>query len=92
MPDIDVFTLWRWMLFIVVTIYTLIVLGQTLWGYYAWLWSGDRYTTILRRYVLVHTLRVRAGTFGPDLAVCGLLCVVLGLLAWLHVMAVHRLL
>jgi len=82
--EIDFFTLWRWMLALVVMIYSGIVLWQTAAGYWVWLSSGDRYTGILRRYLMVHSLRVRARAFGADIAVCLLLCVTLGLLGWLH--------
>jgi hypothetical protein len=84
--EIDFFTLWRWLLAVVVTVYSLIIITQTLWSYGVWLSSGDRYTAILRRYLVVQSLRLRLRAFAADLAVCGLLCGALLLLGWLHVL------
>lgn len=76
------------MLAVVVTVYSVIVLWQTCASYWVWLSAGDRYTGILRRYVMVHSLRVKLRTFGGDIAVSVLLCVCLGLLGWLHFLGV----
>lgn len=84
--DVDLFSLWRWMLFLLVGIYSTIVIAQAAWGWYVYLSPSDPYMTILRRYVVLHSLRVRLRTFGGDLGVCALLLVTLGLLGWLHLM------
>lgn len=84
--DIDLFSLWRWMLFVVVSVYSIIVIAQSAWGWYVYLSPSDPYMSILRRYVLVHSLRVRIRAFGADLGICALLLVVMGLIGWLHVL------
>ncbi len=40
--------------------------------------------TIVRRYLIIHALRLRFKTFWGDVIICGLLCVVFGLLWRLH--------
>lgn len=89
LPDIDIFTLWRWLLAVVVTLYATIVMVQTAWSYYVWLSAEDRYTAILRRYVAVQSLRVRVRAFAGDLAVCAGLLLILTLLGWLHWLGVN---
>ena len=89
LPDIDIFSVWRWLLAVVVTVYATIVLAQSAWGYYVWLAAEDRYTAILRRYIAVQSLRVRLRKFAADLCICAGLVVILGLLGWLHWLGVH---
>ncbi|MGN6627402.1 MAG: hypothetical protein ACTHLN_12355 [Tepidisphaeraceae bacterium] len=84
MPDIDPFNFFRWVVCIVVTVYYSIVMAEQGWAWYVWLMSEDRYITILRRYVIVHGLRLRFRTFWGDVLICLLLCVVFGLLFWAH--------
>ena len=84
MPDIDPFTFFRWGLFIVVSVYVSIVSIQQGYSWYVWLMSEDRYIAVLRRYVIVHGLRLRFATFWGDVLICGLLCIVFVLLFWAH--------
>lgn len=81
MPHIDFFNFFRYFLGTIVTIYATIVTLQSLWGWYVWLAGGDKYISMLRRYVVVHGLRLRVRAFWGDVIVCGLLCVVF-LLLW----------
>jgi hypothetical protein len=76
MPDVDFFNFFRWTLGTIVTIYATIITAQSLWGWWVWLAGDDKHMTMLRRYVLVHGLRLRFMTFWGDVIVCGLLCVV----------------
>ncbi|GIW75568.1 MAG: hypothetical protein KatS3mg104_0631 [Phycisphaerae bacterium] len=73
MPEIDLFNFFRWALFIFVSIYCTLITVQSLWGWYVWLASDDRYMTILRRYVILHGLRLR---FKNVLGGCADLCAV----------------
>jgi len=76
MPQFDPFNTFRWGLMVVVTIYCTIVMAQQGWSWYVWLMTDDRYITMLRRYVLVHGLRLRFATFWGDVLICVLLCFV----------------
>lgn len=84
MPDIDPFNFFRWGLFIVVSVYCTIVTVQQSWSWYVWLMSEDRYIAVLRRYVIVHGLRLRFKTFWGDVIICMLLGFVFLLLFWAH--------
>ena len=48
---------------------------KSLWGWYTWLAGSDKYMTMLRRYVIVHGLRLRFKTFWGDVLICLLLCI-----------------
>jgi hypothetical protein len=81
MPQIDPFNFFRWWLGWIVTIYASIVTLQSLWGWYVWLAGQDKYIGMLRRYLIVHGLRLRVRTFWGDVLICVLLCVAF-LLLW----------
>ena len=85
MPYDDLFTFFRYVLAWIVTIYATIVTLQSLWGWYVWLKGQDRYTGMLRRYLIVHGLRLRFSAFWGDVLICLLLCVVFVLLWRAHV-------
>ncbi len=92
MIDVDFFNFWRYLLATVVTIYATVVTLQSLWGWYVYLSSADKFTTIARRYLVLHGLRLRIKTFGPDLLICLLLCVAFGLIWRLHGLIAERML
>ena len=73
MPDVDFFNFFRWALGTVVTVYATVLTLQSLWGWYLFLAGQDRYIGMLRRYLLVHGLRLRFKAFWGDVIVCGLL-------------------
>lgn len=75
MPDVDFFNFFRYALGTVATIYATVLTLQSLWGWYIWLAGGDRYISLLRRYVVVHGLRLRFTSFWGDVIVCILLSV-----------------
>lgn len=77
----SLFTFFRWLAFVFVTIYVTITTAQSLWGWYVFLWQRDRYMNILRSYVIVHGLRLRVRSFAGDAVVCVLLGVAF-LLMW----------
>ncbi len=75
MPRIDFFNFFRYVLGTIVTVYATVVTLQSMWGYYVWLTSGEKYISLLRRYVIVQGLRLRFKTFWGDVLICLLLCV-----------------
>lgn len=75
MPEVDFFHFFRKGVGWVATIYATVVTLQSLYGWWVYLAAGDRYTGMMRRYLLVQAVRLRVRRFAGDLAVCGLLCV-----------------
>ena len=73
--NLDAFDFFRWVVSIIATIYATVVTLQSLWGWYVVLSGSDKYVTILRRYLVVHSLRLRFKTFWGDVLICLLLCV-----------------
>jgi hypothetical protein len=71
----DLFTFYRFWLGWIVTIYASVLTVRSLWGWYVWLAGQDRHISLVRRYILVHGLRLRLTSFFGDLVVCLLLCV-----------------
>ena len=71
----DPFRFFRFFLGIVATVYATVITLQSLWGWYVWLAGNDRYISLVRRYVLVHGLRLRFKTFWGDDLVCILLTI-----------------
>ena len=63
------------MLAIIATVYATVITLQSLWGWYVWLTGSDRYVSLVRRYLIVHGLRLRVRAFWGDVIICGLLCV-----------------
>jgi hypothetical protein len=82
MPDL--FDFFRYSLAWVVTIYASIITLQSLWGWYVWLAGSDKYVSLIRRYVIVHGLRLRIRAFGGDVVICLLLTVAFFLLWRAH--------
>ena len=81
----DLFHVFRWLLSIIAGVYATIITVQSLWGWYVWLAGPDKYTSMLRRYVIVHGLRLRFRAFWGDVAVCIGLSVIFLLLWRAHV-------
>ena len=52
------------------TIYATVITLQSLWGWYVWLAGSDRYIGLLRRYLIVHGLRLRFTAFWGDVIIC----------------------
>ncbi len=84
MPEIDFFDFFRYALGTVVTIYASIVTLQSLWSWYVWLAGRDKYISLVRRYVVVHGLRLRIRAFWGDVLICILLCVTFLILCHAH--------
>ena len=85
MPNVDFFNFWRWLLFIVGTVYFCVITAQSLYGWYVWLGGGERYVSMVRQYVIVHGLRLRFKTFWGDVLICVLLTVAFLILWRAHV-------
>ena len=84
MPRIDFFDFFRYVLGTIVTVYATVITLQIGWGWYLYLRGGDKYMTVLRRYLVVHGLRLRFKTFWGDVIICLLLCVVFVILWHAH--------
>jgi hypothetical protein len=80
----DLFDWFRVVLGWIVTIYATVITVQSLWGWYLWLKGEDRYIGLLRRYLIVHGLRLRFGTFWGDVIICLLLTVAFFILWHAH--------
>jgi hypothetical protein len=85
--DLDLFALYRWLLAIVVSVYTVIRLAQTVNNWVGYLWSAHPRSGTMRRYLTVQLLRIRLRRFTLDLLEIAALTAVLTVLLWLH----HRL-
>jgi hypothetical protein len=84
MTQLDPFQFFRLTVAWIATIYATVVTLQSLWGWVAYLSGSDRYMAIVRRYLIIHALRLRFKTFWGDVIICILLCVVFLLLWRLH--------
>jgi len=73
---VDLFDFFRYSLGWVVTIYATILTLQAMWGWYVWLAGNDQYISLIRRYVIVHGLRLRVRAFWGDAVICVLLTAV----------------
>ena len=84
MPQVDFFNFFRYLLGTIVTVYATALTLQWLWGWVVWLGGNDKYVGLLRRYLVVHGLRLRFKTFWGDVLICFLLCVVFMLIWHAH--------
>jgi len=82
--SIDLFNFFRWVLGTIVTIYVTIITLQSLWSWYVWLAGSDRYIGLLRRYLIVHGLRLRFGSFWGDVIISVLLTITFFILWHAH--------
>jgi hypothetical protein len=89
MLDLDPFQFFRLTVAWVATIYATIVTAQSIYGWVLYLSGQDKYLSMVRRYLIVHALRLRFATFWGDVIVCILLCVVFVLLWRLHAVLVY---
>lgn len=80
----DLFYFWRWILVAVCTIYTIVRLGQSLWGWYGFLWSEGRSMVLMRHYAFVQVLRLRVHRFTLELAQIAVLAGLLAAISWIH--------
>ena len=81
---VDFFNFFRWVLGTVVTIYATVTTIQSIYGWWVVLSSQGKYMSLVRSYVMLQGLRLRVKSFGGDVLVCVLLCVVWVLLFRAH--------
>ena len=86
LADYDLFDWFRLGIGWIATVYATVITLQSLWGWMAYLSGSDKYVTMVRRYLIVHALRLRFKTFWGDVIICILLCVVFVLLWRLHLL------
>ena len=89
MPDIDFFAFFRFWLATIVTIYASIVTLQSFRNWSSWVAGDDKYASLLRRYLLVHGLRLRFKTFWGDVLICGLLCIAFFIIWYSQILLNH---
>jgi hypothetical protein len=82
--DIDFFNFFRWLLAMIVTIYATVITLQSVWSWYKMLAGIDRYVGLVRRYLVVHGLRLRFKAFWGDVVICLLLCVIFLIILYAH--------
>ena len=82
--DYDLFDWFRLAVGWVVTVYATVLTLQSLWGWYVWLAGRDKYIGMLRRYLIVHGLRLRFSTFWGDVIISTLLTAVFFMLWHAH--------
>lgn len=75
MPEVDFFHFYRIAVGWVATVYATVITCQSLYGWWVYFAAGDRYTNLMRRYVLVQAIRLKFTRFAGDLLICGLLCI-----------------
>ncbi len=79
----DLFEMYRWLLVIICTIYTLVCVGQSLYGWVAY-FGRSRRTQVLGHYAVVLLMRTRLKRFHRDLWQIGLLLAILGMVVYAH--------
>lgn len=82
----DFFEFFRWVLGTVVTIYATVTTAQSVYGWWIYFGGQGKYISLARRYLMLQGLRLRIKSFGGDVAVCVLLCVV-----WVLLLRAHHL-
>lgn len=88
-PSFDIFDFFRYVLGTIVTVYATVITLQSMWSYYVWLKGEAKYVSLLRRYVIVHGLRLRFRTFWGDVLICILLCVAFMIMWHAHILMYH---
>lgn len=92
MSELDPFDFFRLTVAWIATIYATIITLQSLWGFIVLLSGSEKYVLMIRRYLVIHALRLRFRTFWGDVLICGLLGVTFILIWWLHRMVDARVL
>jgi hypothetical protein len=90
MTQLDPFDFFRWTVAWIATIYATVVTLMSLWQWMGYLSGGPKYVGMIRRYLMVHALRLRFKTFWGDVLICLLLCVVFLILWYMHGMVRTR--
>ena len=80
----DLFETWRRILALACGVYTIIVTGRSLWGWYEYFTAPERGRKTLRRYATVQFLRLRLTRFAGEFVQLALLALALVWLLKLH--------
>ena len=92
MTHLDPFDFFRWTVAWIATIYATVVTLQSLWGWVVYLSGQDKYLGMVRRYLVIHALRLRFKSFWGDVLICLLLGVVFLILWRMHGLVQTRML
>jgi hypothetical protein len=84
MNSLEPFDFFRWTVAWIATIYATVLTLQSLWGWVVYLSGSQKHVGMIRRYLVIHALRLRFKTFWGDVLICLLLCVVFLLLWRMH--------
>jgi hypothetical protein len=84
MPELDLFILFRTLLFIFLTIYSILLMVSGLWQVRALLRGDDPTHDMLRVYVSYQLLTIRIKPLRGELARIAFWVAMLGVLWWLH--------
>jgi len=84
MPTVDLFRIWRLLLLVVGTSYTMVRLVQGLYNWNRRLDRRQRSTAMARKYVVVKLLGIRWRRFARELILIGVLAAVLIALLIVH--------
>lgn len=79
----DLFEMYRWMLVVVCTVYTVICTAQTLLGWMQF-FSESRRKQVLGHYAVVLLLRLRTRQFAWDLCQIAVLLAILAAIVYAH--------
>lgn len=84
LPPFDFFDWWRWLLAIVCTVYAIVITARSLWDWIVYFAAPDRATTLMKKYTIVHLLRLRVRTFLEELGQIAFWGCALVILLYLH--------
>ncbi len=80
----DPFEIWRWVLAIACTMYAIVITVRWLWSWLVYLDEPARERAILRRYIMLHVLRLRSGRFRGELLRIVAYSAAIVIVWWLH--------
>ncbi|MCA9256377.1 MAG: hypothetical protein KDA33_12105 [Phycisphaerales bacterium] len=82
--DRDLFEIWRWTLAVACSLYALVVTLRWLAGWLTYLGQPLRERTLIRRYIVLHLLRLRGGRFRAELLKIVAYSAAIVVVYWLH--------
>lgn len=82
--DRDLFEIWRWTLAVACSIYAIVVTLRWLGSWLTYLGEPIREREMMRRYVLLHVLRLRGSRFRSELLRIVAYGVAIVVVYWLH--------
>lgn len=82
--DRDLFESWRLMLAVICGIYATVVTLRSLWEWLVYFAAPDRSTQLMKRYVVLHLLRLRWSRFSKQWLMIGFYLLALVFLLYWH--------